>query len=78
VYEESEHSINAKGLTGNGPRMMVDGALQSGRVDQLRVVVTDAGAVEDLKRYFGSLGAAFEIDEVGEERHFLVDLTKKR
>ncbi len=75
MYKDNEHKVNAKGLSGSGPRLMVEGVLKSGDVDFLRVVVSDVDAVEDLKQYFASINAAFEIDQIGDEYHFLVDFT---
>jgi TusA-related sulfurtransferase len=69
-----ELKINAKGLSGPGPRMMVETALESNPSRFLRVVVSDESAVEDLKVYFQDRGAVVTIDQVGGDFHVLVDL----
>jgi len=72
---EGEFKINAKGLSLRGPRMMVESELSKEKCRWLRVIVSDLGAVDDLREYFTSMGAAdIEVDRVGEDYHVVVEL----
>ncbi|HEU4365810.1 MAG TPA: sulfurtransferase TusA family protein [Candidatus Krumholzibacteria bacterium] len=68
---DRELRINARGLSRPGPRLMVEAALEKGRPDLLRVVVSGRDAAEDVGAFLVSAGAAVEIDTVGDEIHVL-------
>lgn len=70
----AELKINARGLSAPGPRLMVETALAKNPSRFLRVVVSDAAAVEDLQQYFAGRNADVKVDQVGEDFHVLVDL----
>lgn len=68
---EGELRINARGLSVPGPRLMVQSALEKGRPELMRVVVsTDEGA-RDVVGYLTGCGASVEIDQVGAEFHVI-------
>ena len=68
---EGELRINARGLSVPGPRLMVQSALENGRPELIRVVVsTDEGA-RDVLGYLTGVGASVEIDQVGAEFHVI-------
>ena len=68
---EGELRINARGLSVPGPRLMVQSALEKGRPDQLRVVVSNDESARDLSSYLAGCGASVEIDQVGAEFHVI-------
>ncbi|MGD8414374.1 MAG: sulfurtransferase TusA family protein [Candidatus Latescibacterota bacterium] len=70
----AELKINARGLSAPGPRLMVETALAKNPNRFLRVVVSEAAAVEDLRKYFAGRNADVKVDQVGEDFHVLVDL----
>jgi hypothetical protein len=53
---------------------MVETALAKNPNRFLRVVVSEAAAVEDLRKYFAGRNADVKVDQVGEDFHVLVDL----
>jgi len=68
---DGERRINARGLSVPGPRLRVESALEKGRPNLLRVVVsTDEGA-RDVGGYLTGCGASVEIDQVGGEFHVI-------
>jgi len=73
---ENELKINARRLTAPGPRLMVEAALAKGSCRILRVVVSDRAAADDLEAYASELGAAFKIDQVGDEFHLIFEFGK--
>lgn len=75
-YPENEFKINARGLSGSGPRMMVKNALAEAACRNLRVIVSDAGAAADLKEFFESMNRHVEVQDIGTEFHVLVDLSE--
>jgi len=68
---ERELRVNARGLSKPGPRLMVETALEKGRPDFVRVVVSGREAAEDVAAFLEGTGAAVEIDAVGDEVHVL-------
>jgi TusA-related sulfurtransferase len=68
---ENELRINARGLSAPGPRLMVSAALEKGRPEFLRVVVSSEPAAADLRDYLAALAASVEVDHVGAEYHVL-------
>ncbi|HXV12943.1 MAG TPA: sulfurtransferase TusA family protein [Candidatus Krumholzibacteria bacterium] len=68
---DQEVRVNARGLSAPGPRMMVDAALEKEQPALMRVVVSNAPAAEDVRRYLEARGAQVEIDGVGTEFHVL-------
>jgi TusA-related sulfurtransferase len=78
VKERREIRINARGLSNPGPRLMVESALEKGEPEMLRVVVSSAEALDDLRSYFAEMGASFETDEIGDDYHIHVDLTSRK
>ena len=75
---DRQMKINARGLPSPGPRMMVKRALADNECQTLRVVVSYAEAVEDLKEYFKSLHVTAEVDQIGDEFHLFVDLSSSK
>jgi TusA-related sulfurtransferase len=69
-----ELKINARGLSGPGPRLMVETALARTPSRFIRVVVSDSEAVDDLTAYFAERSASVKVDQVGADFHVLVDL----
>ena len=68
---ENEVRVNARGLSVPGPRLMVDAALESATPAFMRVVVSNAPAAEDVRRFLEGRGALVEVDSVGTEFHVL-------
>ena len=50
---------------------MVESALEGGRPDLVRVVVSSREAAEDVGAYLTATGADVDIDTVGDEIHVL-------
>lgn len=70
---EEPLKINARGLSGPGARLMVENALSKGTPGNVRVVVSDPGALENLKEYFSERNARIKVDQVGEEYHLFIE-----
>lgn len=68
---EHEVRVNARGLSVPGPRLMADAVLDKERPELLRVVVSNAPAADDVRRFLEERGAVVEIDNVGDEFHVL-------
>lgn len=68
---DREVRVNARGLSRPGPRLMVESALEKGRPDLMRVVVSGREAAEDVGAFLEAAGAGVEIDAVGDEIHVL-------
>lgn len=68
---EHEVRVNARGLSVPGPRLMATAALDKERPELMRVVVSNAPAAEDVRRFLEERGAVVEIDHVGDEFHVL-------
>lgn len=68
---ENEVRVNARGLSVPGPRLMVDAALEKALPAFMRVVVSNAPAAEDVRRFLEGRGAVVEVDSVGAEFHVL-------
>ena len=65
--DENTLRINARGLSGHGPRLMVQSALASASQTVLRVVVSNQEAADDVMQYLESLGGTTEMDHIGNE-----------
>lgn len=78
MEQSKQIRISARGLSGAGPRMMVETALEKGDAESLRVVVSSVEALEDLRSYFTAMGASFEADRIGDDYHIHVDLTSRK
>ncbi len=70
---QTEIKINARGLSNPGPRMMVQNAIDKGAT-RMRIVVSSAEAIEDLKAFLASKTSTVRIDEIGEEWHMVVEI----
>jgi hypothetical protein len=68
---EGELRIIARGLSVPGPRLMVQSALEKGRPEMMRVVVSNDEGARDVLGYLAGVGAAVEIDQVGSEFHVI-------
>lgn len=77
MNKDREIKINARGLANPGPRMMVDSTLAERDCDTMRVVVSSAEALEDLRTYFESIGTSIETDHIGDDYHIFVDFTSQ-
>jgi TusA-related sulfurtransferase len=75
VTKDHELKINARGLSNPGPRMMVETALSDHTCSVLRVIVSNAEAVEDLRDYFEKKQARIDVDQIGDDFHIFVDFS---
>jgi hypothetical protein len=74
-----EVTINAKGLSSPGPKMMVESAVATRKIKWIRVIVSAGPVVKELTEYFESLSAShIEVDELGDECHVIANLTPRR
>ena len=58
--------------------MMVEQALEKSEAVSVRVVVSNAEALDDLRSYFTDRGASFDVDHIGDEYYLQVDLTSQK
>lgn len=70
---EYDTKINARGLSAPGPRLMVESVLAKNDYKLLRVVVSNAEAVEDLRDMFAQKKLEIKVDQVGDEYHVIVE-----
>lgn len=78
MKQDSDIKINARGLSNPGPRLMVETAMAERDYETMRVVVSSVDALEDLREYFGSLGASIETDHIGDDYHIFVDFASAK
>jgi len=73
---KNEVTVNAKGLSSSGPRMMVERAIAREEIEWIRVIVSPGPVVDDLKEYLAGIGATdIEVDDLGDERHVIARLS---
>lgn len=69
----AEITINARGLSAPGPRLMVETHREKRSLRVVRVVVSSQAAADDLRDHYTAIGASITSDEVGGEIHVVID-----
>jgi hypothetical protein len=72
----NEERILAKGLNPPGPLLIVKKKVRSMRGRNLRVIVSNQEAADELVAYFREHSADAEIDMAGDDYHVVVDMAK--
>lgn len=71
----NEERVIAKGLNPPGPLLIVKKKVMSMQGGNLRVIVSNQEAADELIKYFRDRSAEAEIDRAGDDYHVVVDLT---
>jgi TusA-related sulfurtransferase len=70
----NEERVLAKGLNSPGPLLIVKKKMRSRHGGNLRVIVSNQEAADELIKYFRDRSAEAEIDRAGDDYHVVVDL----
>ena len=70
----NEERVRAKGLNPPGPLLIVKKKVRSMQGGNLRVIVSNQEAADELIKYFRERSAEAEIDRAGDDFHVVVDL----
>ena len=70
----NEERVIAKGLNPPGPLLIVKKKVRSMQGGNLRVIVSNQEAADELIKYFRERSAEAEIDRAGDDFHVVVDL----
>jgi TusA-related sulfurtransferase len=70
----NEERVIAKGLNPPGPLLIVKKKVRSMQGGNLRVIVSNQEAADELIKYFRERSAEAEIDMAGDDYHVVVDL----
>ena len=71
----NEERVIAKGLNPPGPLLIVKRKLESIQGNNLRIIVSNQEAADELVAYFHQRSASAEIDRAGDDYHVVVDLS---
>ncbi|MCK4350403.1 MAG: sulfurtransferase TusA family protein [Candidatus Krumholzibacteria bacterium] len=70
----NEERVLAKGLNPPGPLLIVKKKMRLMHGGNLRVIVSNQAAADELIKYFRDRSAEAEIDRAGDDYHVVVDL----
>ncbi len=70
----NEERVLAKGLNPPGPLLIVKKKMRSMHGGNLRVIVSNQEAADELIKYFRERSAEAEIDRAGDDYHVVVNL----
>ena len=70
----NEERVIAKGLNPPGPLLIVKKKVRSMQGGNLRIIVSNQDAADELVEYFRDRSAEAEIDRAGDDFHVVVDL----
>ena len=70
----NEERIIAKGLNPPGPLLIVKKKIRSMRGGNLRIIVSNQEAADELIEYFRERSAEAELDRAGDDYHVVVSL----
>ena len=75
MANNDEERIIAKGLNPPGPLLIVKKKLKTIQAKNLRVIVSNSEAAEELVAFFKERLADVKVDQAGNDLHVVVDLT---